>query len=417
MATSCRRDSRTASSLLAVAALTAACMSASPQPPASGTSTSPSTSVPSTSMPSTSVPSTSMPSTSMPSTSMPSTSMPSTSMPGPSAAAGSGVETAAGAADNRVDHVVAVSVDGLNPRALVRLGRARTPHFHRLFARGAGTMNARTLRESTSTLPNHTGMLTGRRVAVGGGGHGVIVNEDPGGTVHDTAGEHVDSVFTAVHDRGGATALYAGKNKFNLFQRSWNPRFGGADRVGVDNGSDKIDRYVLRTDSGVLVKRLRHQLAHNPPEFALLHLRLPDAAGHAHGYMSRAYLRAVRRTDVLLGRLLRTIAGKRALRRHTALILTADHGGHRGGHSHKNPRRLAHYRIPFVVWGATIARGADLYALNRDRARPGARRTSYRGKQPIRNAEVANLAADLLDVPSLPGSEFDARQTLDVRRR
>ncbi|MGH3316318.1 MAG: alkaline phosphatase family protein [Nocardioidaceae bacterium] len=373
------------SSILAVAALTAACMSASPQPPASGASTAPSTSAPNA-----------------------------------SAAAGSAVEAAAGAADNRVNHVVAVSVDGLNPKALKRLGRARTPHFHRLFARGAGTMNARTLRESTSTLPNHTGMLTGRRVDAGHGGHGghgVIVNKDPGGTVHDTAGEHVDSVFTTVHDRGGATALYAGKDKFNLFQRTWNPRFGGPDRIGVDNGSDKLDRYVLRTDTGVLVKRLRRQLANRPPEFALLHLRLPDAAGHAHGYMGRAYLRAVRRTDVLLGRLMRTINGRRALRRHTALILTADHGGHRGGHSHSNPRRLAHYRIPFVVWGATVARGADLYALNRDRARPGTRRTTYRARQPIRNAEVANLAADLLDVRSVPGSEFDARQTLDVRRR
>ena len=382
MALSCRRDSRAASSILAVTALTAACMSASPQPPASGASATPSTSTPSA-----------------------------------SAAAGSAVEAAAGAADNRVNHVVAVSVDGLNPKALSRLGRARTPHFHRLFARGAGTMNARTLRESTSTLPNHTGMLTGRRVDASHGGHGVIVNEDPGGTVHDTAGKHVDSVFTAVHDRGGATALYAGKDKFNLFQRTWNPRFGGLDLVGVDNGSDKLDRYVLRTNTGVLVKRLRHQLANNPPAFALLHLRLPDAAGHAHGYMSRAYLRAVRRTDVLLGQLMRTIAGKRALRRHTALILTADHGGHRRGLSHKNPRRLAHFRIPFVVWGATVARGADLYSLNRDRARPGARRTTYRGKQPIRNAELANLAADLLDVPAVPGSEFDARQTLDVRRR
>ena len=383
MALSCRRDSRAATSILAVAALTAACVSASPQPPASGASPGPSAGASATA----------------------------------GSAAGSAARPAAGAADNRVDHVIAISVDGLNPKALSRLGRARTPHFHRLFAQGAGTMNARTLRESTSTLPNHTGMLTGRRVAAGHRGHGVVVNEDPGGTVHDTAGEHVDSVFTVVHDRGGGTALYAGKDKFNLFQRTWNPRFGGRDRIGVDNGSDKLDRYVLRTDTGVLVKRLRRQLANRPPAFALLHLRLPDAAGHAHGYMSRAYLRAVRRTDVLLGRLMRTINGKRALRRHTALILTADHGGHRGGHSHSNPRRLAHYRIPFVVWGATIARGADLYALNRDRARPGTRRTTYRGRQPIRNAEVANLAADLLDVRSVPGSEFDARQTLDVRRR
>ena len=74
-----------------------------------------------------------------------------------------GAREAAPDAAARVRHVVAVSVDGLNPRAIRELGHRRSPVLHRLRAHGAGTLNARTARELTVTLPNHTGMVTGRR--------------------------------------------------------------------------------------------------------------------------------------------------------------------------------------------------------------------------------------------------------------
>ena len=45
-----------------------------------------------------------------------------------------------------------------------RLGAAGAPTFHRLLDEGAGTLNARTEYEQTVTLPNHTGMMTGRRI-------------------------------------------------------------------------------------------------------------------------------------------------------------------------------------------------------------------------------------------------------------
>ena len=92
------------------------------------------------------------------------------------------------AADNAVDRVIAISVDGLNPRAIQELGQARTPAFHRLMREGAYTLNARTVREQTRTLPNHTAMLTGRRVDGEHGGHGYTENVDNGTTVHRAAG-------------------------------------------------------------------------------------------------------------------------------------------------------------------------------------------------------------------------------------
>ena len=56
-------------------------------------------------------------------------------------------------ADNAVDRVIAISIDGLNPRAIQKLGKSRTPTFHRLMREGAYTLNARTVREQTSTMP------------------------------------------------------------------------------------------------------------------------------------------------------------------------------------------------------------------------------------------------------------------------
>ena len=52
--------------------------------------------------------------------------------------------------------------------------------------------------------------------------------------------------------------------------------------------------------------------------------------------------------------------------------------------------------------------------MNPEYRDPGTARADYSGAQPIRNADLANLATGLLDLPRVPGSEFDRRQDLDV---
>ena len=91
----------------------------------------------------------------------------------PSASPGS-----AGQPSESISHVVAISIDGLNPRAITELGPSGAPTFHRLMREGAFTLDARTEREQTRTLPNHTGMLTSRRIDASRGGHGVRYNKD-----------------------------------------------------------------------------------------------------------------------------------------------------------------------------------------------------------------------------------------------
>jgi hypothetical protein len=298
--------------------------------------------------------------------------------------------------------VLVISVDALNPEALARLGPADVPAFERLRAEGASTDNARTSFEQTNTLPNHTTMMTGIRVD-GDVGHGVDFNEDDGSDLRTTAGEYVPGIFDVAHDAGLSTALLTTKSKFRLLERSWDEERGAPDTRGEDDGRDKLDTFLLESSAEDLVATLAETLPEERTDLTFLHLAPPDAAGHEHGFMSSAYLDAVRRTDRLLGTVLDAIEADGYLRANMTVILTADHGG--DGAAHTNERSSANYTIPFYVWGAEVARGADLYQLNPDRRDPGRARVGYRGPQPVRNMDVASLALTTLGLP--PVGEVD----------
>ncbi|WP_243059423.1 alkaline phosphatase family protein [Nocardioides sp. SR21] len=290
--------------------------------------------------------------------------------------------------------VVAISVDGLNVEAVRQLGAAGAPTLHRMLDEGAGTLNARTELEQTVTLPNHTSMLTGRRIDADAGGHGVTWDGDrPGTTVQGAAGHPVGSVFSAVHTAGGSAALYTTKEKFELYERSW--------PAGVDTCR-------FTANQRRLVRLARADLADGAPTFTFLHVSLPDRAGHAYGGMSPQYLDAVRRTDKQLGTVLRAVAGH-----EVTVILTADHGFATGATDHSAKRNVENYRIPFLVWGSGVAH-SDLYATNPTFRDPRGRRPAYAGKQPVRNGDVANLALDLLGLGPVRGSGIDPEQTLSV---
>lgn len=302
--------------------------------------------------------------------------------------------------DVPVASVLAVSIDGLNPAAIRRLGPAGAPTLHRLIDEGASTMDARTERESTSTLPNHTGMLTGRRVDADRGGHGVTWNDDrlEPRTVHTAAGERVRSAFSVVHDETRSTALFASKTKFTLFRRSW---------------GSKIDRFRIWESNRRLMRLVRNDLDDRTRAFRFVHFSKPDVVGHDRRFMSDAYLDAVADVDRLLKQLVDAIESDPVLASGLVLVVTADHGGK--GCNHTDPTRYANYRVPFLAWGPGVAAGADLYELNPDYATPGTSRTSYATTPPpIRNGTVANLATDLLGLGPVPGSDFNKTQDLDL---
>lgn len=295
------------------------------------------------------------------------------------------------------ESVLAISLDGMSVAAVRKLGKKQLPNLYRFMKAGASTLNARTEREMTVTLPNHTGMVTGRSIDVASGGHGVTWNDDSTTTptVQAAAGQDVASVFTAVDAAGGSAALFAAKTKFSLWQRSW---------------PDAIDRATINLDNDRLVTALVRDLD-TDRDFRFLHLSLPDNAGHAYGWMSKPYLRAVRQSDALVGRIVKAVNADPERKAGTTILLTSDHGG--SGPTHSDATALDNYRIAFMARGSAVGRGVDLYAINPTYKDPRDRRTAYDMRRPpVRNGMIANLALDLLDLPPVDGSEFDVEQDL-----
>lgn len=320
------------------------------------------------------------------------------------------------------DFVIQISIDGLGSSYLQNLiDLGEVPNFARLQTESAWTHNARTDFDHTTTLQNHTSMLTGRPVldtpALPTGGHQYLDNGDPGSiTLHGNRGFYLQSVFDVAHDNGLATGLYATKSKFVLYDQSYDAITGAPDLIGPDNGQDKIDVAVIPDgDSGAMTSAFLSNMTSSPSQFSFLHFFDADIAGHTYTWGSTEYNDAVKTVDNYLGSILSMIDSNATLQGRTAIILTADHGGFDAEHS--DPTEPLIYTIPFYVWGAGVTAGADLYTLNSTtRFDPGFGRPDYSdpSQQPIRNADGGNLALSLLGLGPVAGSSINGSQNLAI---
>lgn len=324
------------------------------------------------------------------------------------------------AARGQVDYVIHISVDGLRPDAITTLGPGQVPNFYRMRNEGAFTDNARTDYNYTNTLPNHVTQLTARSI-LGAGGHNWTSNSTPPSnvTLHTNKGEYVAGVFDVAHDSGLRTGLYAGKDKFILFDQSWDANNGAADTTGADDGRDKIDRYYYSNSSNIMGSFLG-DMNSDPHRYAFVHFPDPDAMGHSYGWdptPGSQYSNAIKTIDGYLGDIFDLISADPSMDGTTAVLLTADHGG--TGTSHGSAGLYENYRIPFYVWGPGVVTGMDLYTLNpAGRMDPGVSRPPYSDPvQPIRHGDVTNLALDLLGLDPIPGSNVNPLQDLVVSIR
>lgn len=314
------------------------------------------------------------------------------------------------------ERVLLISIDGLRADALTVLGPKKTPTLHRLMREGAGTLNARADPVLTYTVPNHLCMVTGR-LATGAEGHGYRENSYRGMTLHQVRRRYLFSAFDVVHDRGFRVAMAASKPKFALLRASWDGVHGAADRIPPDHGRRKLDQATVTSDDGETLQATMQLLRiTTPPRLIFVHFAGPDLAGHTHGFdvssPDSEYLQEIERQDRHLGRILFAIGSRKSLRDSTTIILTSDHGG--DGERHTDADRLENYRIPFLVWGAGVREGEDLYDLNRG-VREDPKEEKQGDKPPIRNCDAGNLALSLLDLPPIPGSTVNAQQDLAVR--
>mmetsp|Transcript_1658 Transcript_1658/g.4838 ORF Transcript_1658/g.4838 Transcript_1658/m.4838 type:complete len:546 (+) Transcript_1658:237-1874(+) len=238
-----------------------------------------------------------------------------------------------------VAHVIHIVVDGLRPDYM------NGPNFDRLKSEGACTLNARTDFASTQTLPNHIGMFTGLTID----DHDYISNSDSGFKLVDaTTGQGFENIFNLVKDTGGTTAIYASKEKFAIFDRSWS-----------------VDKFVFQERIASLVESFLEDMNDKMYSFAFLHIESPDRAGHKDrvGASDPTYSTAVAEADAYLGQIFDLIESNVELRDNTAIILTTDHGFEDVG-SHRDNELLENFRIPFCTHGPGVSRGGDLIELN-----------------------------------------------------
>ena len=192
---------------------------------------------------------------------------------------------------------------------------------------------------------------------------------------------------------------------------TWARANGAPDLVAPDYGINKVDFAGYFGNPVVepalnLVSAIQNGDLKN---FTLLHMLEPDTAGHGFGWTitpGSNYRAAVQMVDAKLGAILDTIAGNPLYAGHTAIILTADHGG--GGtnsRSHGDPTALGEITIPFFVLAPGLPGGADLYHWMENRFDPKSTRPDYGSPAPsLRNGDAGNLSLALLGLPPIPGS-------------
>ncbi len=204
-----------------------------------------------------------------------------------------------------VSHVLLFSLDGLRPDAL---SATPTPNLDAVAAAG-GVGVARTTMPSV-TLPCHASMFLG----VPTERHGVTTN------LWMPPVRPVDSITDAARKADLTTAAVYNWEPLRDLSR---PGSLHISLMYKDNASADSDVQLARQAAA--------HLAADPTHFAFIYFGHIDSAGHKHGWMSDEYLAAVTTADQAVGVVLDAYRAA-GLMDSTAVIVTADHGGHERSH-------------------------------------------------------------------------------------
>ena len=241
--------------------------------------------------------------------------------------------------------VAIISIDGLRPDALLTVGAS---NILALADRGAYTWQAQTIMPSL-TLPSHVSMLSGFTPDV----HGIVWDD----YIKEKGPIPVPTLFSVARSFGRRTAVMAGKQKFTYFCEG-----AGSDVCAItSNGDDEVT-------SGAVSSRA--------VDLLFVHLPDVDVNGHSNGWMSDAYLTAVRRADLAVGRIVSSLPAD------TTVIFSADHGGHLSEHGSSQASDMT---IPWIIAGPRIVQGRRLSSA-------------------IRTVDTAATAAYVLGFPLQPGA-------------
>lgn len=242
----------------------------------------------------------------------------------------------------RGPRVIVIGVDGLSVDGV---STARVPRLRELMARSAWTLEARGVLPTLSS-PNWASAINGASPAQ----HGITSNGYFRHMVEfQPACRTEDGKFPTIF--GLLRADYPASN-IAVFH-DWG---GFADLL------EKHAPDVMRHERGP-AKTIAAAIAYwreNRPALTFIHLDNVDHAGHAHGWYSPEYYRAVEAADGYIGQVLDMLEAL-SVTESTFVLVTSDHGGTAHGHG-KNS--LPEILIPWILSGPGVAPGRIAALVN-----------------------------------------------------
>jgi predicted AlkP superfamily pyrophosphatase or phosphodiesterase len=221
------------------------------------------------------------------------------------------------------NRVILFVIDGLRSDGLAQ---AHTPTMDALAASGAYAPACRTVMPSI-TLPCHASMF----LSVPPERHGVVTNTWAPGA------RDLPGLFDVVHQAGRRTASFY----------NWE-ELRDLSRPGSLDTSFYLGNCYDPGGDAALAALAAGWLRDHPVDLAFVYLGYTDSAGHAQGWMSDAYLRAVGVADRCIGGILDGLDGG------AGVVVTSDHGGHGRTHGADCDEDML---VPLIVNGPTVPAG------------------------------------------------------------
>lgn len=220
--------------------------------------------------------------------------------------------------------VILILVDGMRPDAIAASGNAWAPEFLR---QCLYTLKARTVMPSV-TLPCHMSLfhsVTPER-------HGITTNH------YIPMARPLDGLVERLHAEGKHCAFFYDWEELRDLSRPGNLQMSFC----------ASELYHADADVRVTDAALKY-LAEDDPDFAFVYLGQTDSDGHDHGWMGPEYLARVDAAFNLIRRI------REGVPADTAILITADHGGHDRDHGHDIPEDMT---IPLILSGPMFTPGS-----------------------------------------------------------
>lgn len=230
--------------------------------------------------------------------------------------------------------VLLVLVDGMRPDSIPCCGN---PAYQKYFEEGAHTYGAQTTFPPI-TLPAHMSLFHSVKTER----HGVWTN------TFVPMNHPINSLFETISlYKKRSAVFYSWQQMGNIWANHNNVSFSWM--MNLHNYWKTMNVDVPET------KACKEHIAEYTPDFVWLYLGMVDEFGHGFGWMSKEYLKCVRKATECIMDIVNFLPPE------YSLIVTADHGGHERNHGDNIPEDMT---IPITCHGPMFGKGKVLSDVN-----------------------------------------------------